>query len=244
MQKMMPPWKNQLTDQQIWDTVAYAWSLQTTREQRSTRARRYTTRIAPRATARTARRPGWRARPDRFCRTSQASPRHGPRSSARARARCRVCGKTERRGAASRRHICPDAVARGPLFRGRSTAGTGVISGTVTNKTTGKPMARPHRELGIFDQTSQLEVKTAKTDAEASTGSTSCRPTPRFFRGSDHVSRERSVQLGVRQSSTGGKADGEPARQCLRADDGAAGIEPSVCTTSWSLTRGGRWWPS
>ncbi len=31
MQQMMPPWKGRLDDQQIWDTVAYAWGLHTTR---------------------------------------------------------------------------------------------------------------------------------------------------------------------------------------------------------------------
>ena len=29
MDKMMPPWKNKLTDDQIWDAVAYVWSLST-----------------------------------------------------------------------------------------------------------------------------------------------------------------------------------------------------------------------
>ena len=33
MQQMMPPWKNQLSDQEIWDTVAYAWSLHTSRDE-------------------------------------------------------------------------------------------------------------------------------------------------------------------------------------------------------------------
>ena len=30
MQRMMPPWKNRLNDGQIWDAVAYAWTLHTT----------------------------------------------------------------------------------------------------------------------------------------------------------------------------------------------------------------------
>ena len=54
----------------------------------------------------------------------------------------------------------------GPLFREALTKGTGVISGTVTNKTTGKPLADATVQLGIFDQASQLEQRSTKTDAD------------------------------------------------------------------------------
>ena len=44
-------------------------------------------------------------------------------------------------------------------------AGSGVISGTVTNGTTGQPLPNAVVELGIFDQASLLEQRTATTDA-------------------------------------------------------------------------------
>lgn len=33
LEKLMPPWSNQLSDEQIWQTVAYAWSLHTTQNE-------------------------------------------------------------------------------------------------------------------------------------------------------------------------------------------------------------------
>jgi mono/diheme cytochrome c family protein len=41
LEKLMPPWSNQLTDDQIWDTVAYAWSLHTKESETSAGAALY-----------------------------------------------------------------------------------------------------------------------------------------------------------------------------------------------------------
>jgi hypothetical protein len=51
------------------------------------------------------------------------------------------------------------------MFRGPLAKGTGVVSGTITNGTTGAPLPDATVELGIFDQTSVLEQRTAKADA-------------------------------------------------------------------------------
>lgn len=53
----------------------------------------------------------------------------------------------------------------GPLFRGPLEKGTGIISGTITNGTTGQPMPGLTVELGIFDHTELVEQRTATTDA-------------------------------------------------------------------------------
>jgi mono/diheme cytochrome c family protein len=37
MQRMMPPWKDRLTDQEIWDTVAYSWDAAHQRRRSGTR---------------------------------------------------------------------------------------------------------------------------------------------------------------------------------------------------------------
>jgi hypothetical protein len=54
----------------------------------------------------------------------------------------------------------------GTLFRGPLTPGAGVISGTVTNGTTGQPMPNLTVDLGIFDETSLVEQRSAQTDAQ------------------------------------------------------------------------------
>ncbi len=53
----------------------------------------------------------------------------------------------------------------GPLFRAALTAGTGVISGTVTNESTGQPVPGLDVQLGVFDEATQLEMRSATTDA-------------------------------------------------------------------------------
>jgi hypothetical protein len=53
----------------------------------------------------------------------------------------------------------------GPLLRGPLAAGTGVITGTVTNGTTASPAAGVPVQLGIFDASSLLEQRSAETDA-------------------------------------------------------------------------------
>jgi mono/diheme cytochrome c family protein len=166
MQKMMPPWKNQLTDQQIWDTVAYAWSLQTTPNEVDQGKKVYDANCA---TCHGADGKGGQAgAPDLtdFAKTSQASP--AAWAQAVSQGKGAMPGFAGKLGDADQQAVV--AYARtlslgGPLFRAPLTAGTGVISGTVSNGTTGKPMPNLAVQLGIFDQTSQLETRSAQTDA-------------------------------------------------------------------------------
>ena len=56
-------------------------------------------------------------------------------------------------------------------FRGPLAAGSGVISGTVTNGTTNQPLADQTMTLHIFDGNTLLESRDAKTDAKGFTAS-------------------------------------------------------------------------
>jgi hypothetical protein len=57
------------------------------------------------------------------------------------------------------------SLSMGPMFGGAALAGSGVISGTVTNGTTGAPVAGLTVEMAVFDGTSLLEQRSATTDA-------------------------------------------------------------------------------
>jgi len=46
LEKLMPPWSNRLTDDEIWNTVAYAWSLHTSESEIATGAALYTANCA------------------------------------------------------------------------------------------------------------------------------------------------------------------------------------------------------
>ncbi|HRW03959.1 MAG TPA: c-type cytochrome [Caldilineaceae bacterium] len=46
LENLMPPWGNQLSDEEIWQTVAYAWSLHTTRSETDNGAELYTANCA------------------------------------------------------------------------------------------------------------------------------------------------------------------------------------------------------
>jgi len=46
LQNLMPPWANQLSDDEIWQTVAYAWSLHTSQQETTTGADLYATSCA------------------------------------------------------------------------------------------------------------------------------------------------------------------------------------------------------
>lgn len=165
MQQMMPPWKNQLSDQQIWDVVAYAWSLHTGRDEA---AQGQTVYEANCASCHGVDGVGKDGAPDLsdFAATSQVSQAQWAEAVAKGKgAMPAFAGKlsdTDQRAALTYARTLSLA---GPLFREALAKGTGVISGTVINKTTGKPLVDATVLLGIFDQTSQLEQRTAKTDA-------------------------------------------------------------------------------
>ena len=226
MQKMMPPWKNRLTDQQIWDTVAYAWSLQTTREQVDQGKTLYDSNCAschgPDGKG------GQAGVPDLtdFARTSQVSQAAWTQAVSQGKgAMPGFAGKLSDAEQQAAVTYARTLSLGGPLFRAPLTTGTGVISGTVTNKTTGKPMPDLTVELGIFDQTSQLEVKTAKTDAEG------------FYRF-DKLPADPSLLFGVRTtypenvpyssefiSFEGGKAEANLPVSVYETTTDAAGIK-------------------
>lgn len=166
MQRMMPPWKNRLSDQQIWDTVAYAWSLHTSSQEIAQGQAAYTANCA------TCHGPdgkgGQPGVPDLtdFTATSGVSQATWAASVANGKgAMPAFTGKlndAEQRAALA---YTRGLSLGGPLFRGPLAKGTGVISGTVTNGTTGQPAPNVAVELGIFDTTALLEQRTAQTDA-------------------------------------------------------------------------------
>lgn len=165
MQQMMPPWKNQLSDQEIWDTVAYAWSLHTSAQEIASGAAVY---AANCATCHGADGKGAQAGPDltNFDATSGVSQATWAASVANGKgAMPGFEGKlpeADRRAAVA---YVRTLSLGGPLFRAALAPSTGVISGTVTNGTTGQPLPNATVELGIFDQASLLEQRTATADA-------------------------------------------------------------------------------
>lgn len=167
MMRMMPPWKNRLSDQEIWDTVAYAWSLGTTREEVDQGKAVYEANCAScHGPDGKPAQPGASDLSD-FSKTSQTSNAAWDQVVSQGKgAMPGFNGKlseAEQRAAVTYARTLSLA---GPLFRAPIAGGTGVISGTVTNGTTGKPMPNLSVELGIFDQASQLETRTATTDAQ------------------------------------------------------------------------------
>lgn len=167
MARMMPPWKNRLTDQQIWDTVAYAWSLGTTQEEVDQGKAVWEANCASCHGA--DGKPTQQGVPDLtdFAATSAASNAAWDQVVSQGKgAMPGFSGKlSEAEQGASVTYARALSLA-GPLFRAPLTEGTGVISGTVTNQTTGQPMANLPVELGVFDQSSQLETRSATTDAQ------------------------------------------------------------------------------
>ncbi len=166
MQRMMPPWKNQLSDQQIWDTVAYAWSLHTSSAEIEQGRALYEANCAachgPDGKGAVAGAPNLAD----FAATSGVSEATWAASVANGKgAMPSFTGKlSDAEQRASLAYIRSLSLG-GPLFRGPLAAGAGVISGTVTNGTTGQPMPGLAVELGIFDASALLEQRTATTDA-------------------------------------------------------------------------------
>lgn len=167
MQRMMPPWGGRLTDQEIWDTVGYAWSLHTSRDEVDQG------RVVYEAQCASCHGPDGKGvssagAPDLtdFSITSQMSQTQWAQSLARGKGAMPAfadrLSDTEQHAVLT--YVRSLSLA-GPLFRAALTAGTGVISGTVTNKTTGQPVPGLDVELGIFDEATQLETRTATTDA-------------------------------------------------------------------------------
>lgn len=166
MARMMPPWKNNLSDQEIWDTVAYAWSLHTTSAEADQGKQVYDANCAEcHGADGKASQAGAPSLAD-FAATKDATQAAWTASVAN--------GKGAMPGFAGRLSDADQAAALvyartlslgGPLFRPPLAAGTGVISGTITNRTTGAPLDGAEVQLGVFDETNQLESRTTTTDA-------------------------------------------------------------------------------
>lgn len=166
MQRMMPPWRNQLTDQQIWDTVGYAWTLHTTEAELQAGKTAYEAHCA---SCHGADGRGVSANAPNladFSATSQVS--QAAWAAVVANGRGAMSGFTGKLSAETQKAALEYARSlsfSGPLFRSALEKGTGIISGTVTNGTTDAPMADLEIELGVFDSTSLLEQRTTRSDA-------------------------------------------------------------------------------
>lgn len=167
MARMMPPWKDRLTDQEIWDTVAYAWTLHTSAAEVAQGRQIYE------ANCTTCHGPDGKGVmagvPDlsNFAVTSAASQAAWAASLANGKGA--MPGFSNKLTADEQRSVLEyvrSLSLGGPLFRGPLEKGNGVINGTVINGTTGQPMPDLTVELGIFDHTELVEQRTASTDLE------------------------------------------------------------------------------
>jgi len=167
MQRMMPPWGGRLTDQEIWNTVGYAWSLHTSREEVDQGQAVYGAQCAS-CHGPDGQGVASAGAPDLadFSITSQTSQAQWAESLARGKGTMPAfAGKLSDAEQRAVLTYVRSLSLGGPLFRAALTAGTGVISGTVTNESTGQPAPGLDVQLGVFDETTQLETRTATTDA-------------------------------------------------------------------------------
>lgn len=166
MPRMMPPWKNRLSDQEIWDTVAYAWSLHTSSDEVEQGKTLYAANCA------SCHGPDGKGivpgAPDLtdFAVTSAVSQATWAATLNNGKgAMPAFAGKLDDAAQRAALVYVRSLSLGGPLFRRPLAVSTGVISGTVTNRTTGQPMPDLLVELGIFDTAALLEQRTATTDA-------------------------------------------------------------------------------
>ena len=161
---MMPPWSARLSDAQIRDTVAYAWTLHTSPSEVAMGKAVYTDNCA------TCHGPDGRGKPPMldlsdYAATSGATLNGW--SQVLNQGRGSMPAFAAKLGAPEQRAVLEyvRSLALGPLSQAATTKGSGVISGTVTNGTTGAPVAGIEVSLGIFDSTTALEQRTGTTDS-------------------------------------------------------------------------------
>ena len=165
MQRMMPPWKNRLNDQQIWDAVGYAWTLHTSAAEVALGQEIYAKQCA------SCHGPDGKGKPPMldltdFTKTSALSQNAWAQVLAKGRNTMPAFGdKLNETDQRARAGIHSQPFLRAALSRGLWRKEPVVISGTVTNQTTGQPLANSAVELGIFDDTTLLESRTATADA-------------------------------------------------------------------------------
>jgi mono/diheme cytochrome c family protein len=163
MARMMPPWGGRLSDKEMWDAVAFAWTLHTSAGEVSMGKALYEQSCA------TCHGPEGKGKPPmldltNFAATSAISQDAWGEVLARGRNTMPAFG--DKLSAFEQRAVLEyvRSLSLGPLFRGPLPGGAGVISGTITNATTGQPAANLTVNLGIFDAASLLEERQATTD--------------------------------------------------------------------------------
>ncbi len=164
MQRMMPPWKNRLTDQEIWDAVSYAWTLHTSAEELASGQTIYQAQCA---TCHRADGKGQAPTPDLtdFAKTSAISQQAWAELLANGRGAMPAFG--DKLSQAEQRAVLEYArsLSLGPMFRAPLGQGAGIITGTITNKSNGQVVPNAAVELAIFDDMSLLETRKTTSDA-------------------------------------------------------------------------------
>ena len=165
IERMMPPWRNRLSDQEIWDTVGYAWSLHTSRAQIEMGQAVYEQNCSachgPDGKGNAT--PGMVDFTD-FAATSAVSQAEWAQVVAEGRGTMPAFGDvlSEAERAAAIEYV--RSLSMEPMFRAPLSPGQGVITGTVTNTTTGSPVADLPVTLGVFDGAELVEEKVTATD--------------------------------------------------------------------------------
>jgi mono/diheme cytochrome c family protein len=165
MERMMPPWGERLSDSEIWDTVGYAWTLHTSQAQLSMGQAVYDANCA---SCHGSDGKGEPPIPDftDFAATSKISQSQWAQSVQGGKNEMPAFG--EKLSEAERRSALEyvRSLSMGLMFGSASAAGGGVISGTVTNGTTGSPVPGLSVEMAIFDDTNLLDQRVTRTDAD------------------------------------------------------------------------------
>lgn len=164
MARMMPPWGSRLNDQQIWDAVGYAWTLHTSAAEVAMGKAIYDQQCA---SCHGPDGKGQPAVPDLtdFGRTANVSQKAWAELLAAGRGN--MPAFAAKLAAAEQRAVLEyvRSLSLGPLFATAPLTGTGVISGVVTNQSTGQVVPNATVELGFFDQTSLLDTRQTTADA-------------------------------------------------------------------------------
>jgi mono/diheme cytochrome c family protein len=164
MDHMMPPWGQNLTAQQLWDVVGYAWSLHTTADEVNQGKALYQANCA------SCHGPDGKGKAPmmdltNFVATSAISQTAWAQIVANGRGN--MPGFASKLDAAGQKAVLEYVRSRSfkQMFRGPLAPGHGVITGTVTDGTTNQPVANQSVTLHVFDSTNALQSRDAKTDA-------------------------------------------------------------------------------
>ncbi|MGC8779319.1 MAG: c-type cytochrome [Anaerolineae bacterium] len=163
MARMMPPWGSRLSDQQIWDAVGYAWTLHTSAAEVKMGRAIYEQQCA------SCHGPDGKGNPSAgdltdFGRTAAISQKAWAELLAQGRGTMPAFG--DKLAPAEQRAVLEyvRSLSLGPLFASVPITGTGIISGVITNGSSGQVVPNAVVELGIFDQTSLLDTRQTTAD--------------------------------------------------------------------------------